>query len=276
MFDVLEREMIVPNLHLLKISAPEIVEQIKPGQFVIIMPDKGSERIPMSIADWNKDDGSLTIIFMEVGAATAKMAELNAGDILPVVVGPLGKPTEIEKFGTVLCVGGCYGIGSIFPAIKQLKEKGNEVITAVEGRSHFLLYWEDKIKPYCREFISITRDGSYGHKGHVKRIRELVTENNIKPDRIFVNGCTFLLYKSSEVFKDLNVPVIVSLNPIMIDGTGMCGVCRVTIDGEMKFACVDGPEFDGRLVDWEEFSKRRKQYLNEEAFLVHNTGCCGC
>jgi len=275
MFDVLEKKMIVPNLHLLRISAPEIVEQIKPGQFVIVRSDKDSERIPMSVADWDNEDGSLTIVFMEVGTSTGKLAGLKPGDSIPTVVGPLGKPTEIENFGTALCIGGCYGIGSIFPVIKGLKQKGNDVIAVMEARSHYLLYWEDKIKPYCQQLISITRDGSRGYKGHINRINEFIRDNNIKLNRVFVNGCTYLLYKSSEDLKHLNIPIIVSLNPIMIDGTGMCGVCRITVNGEMKFACVDGPEFDGRLVDWNEFSKRRKQYMNEEAYLVHHSACCG-
>jgi ferredoxin--NADP+ reductase len=275
MFEVLEKKMVVPNLHLLRISAPEIVEQIKPGQFVIVRSDKDSERIPMSVADWDTEDGSLTIIFMEVGRSTGKLAELRQGDSIPTVVGPLGKPTEIENFGTVLCIGGCYGIGSLFPVIRGLKQKGNDVIAVMEARSHYLLYWEDKIKPFCSRLVSITRDGSRGSKGHVNKINEIIRDNNIKLNRVFVNGCTYLLYKSSEDLKYLDIPIIVSLNPIMIDGTGMCGVCRVTVNGEMKFACVDGPEFDGRLVDWNEFSKRRKQYMNEEAYLVHNSGCCG-
>jgi len=275
MFEVIEKEMIVPNLHLIRLSAPEVVEQLKPGQFVIVRSHEDSERIPMSVADWDTEEGTLTIIFMEVGVSTGKLADLRAGDAIPTVVGPLGKPTEIENFGTAVCIGGCYGIGSIFPVIKGLKQSGNDVIAVLEARSSYLLYWEEKIKPFCKQLISITRDGSYGNKGHVGRINEIMRESNIKPGRIFVNGCTFLLYRASEDFKHLNVPIIVNLNPIMIDGTGMCGVCRVTVDGEMKFACVDGPEFDGRLVDWEEFSKRRKQYVSEEAYLVHHAGCCG-
>lgn len=273
MFKVIEREMIVPNLHLLTVEAPEIVEEIKPGQFVIIRSHQKAERIPLSVADWDTTTGALTIIFMEVGESTGKLASLKPGDSIPTVVGPLGKPTEIEKYGTVVCIGGCYGIGSIFPTLKALHRKKNKIISILEARSHYLMYWEDKLAPYVDQIYRIARDGSTGFKGHVDSSKKILKEKGIAPDRIIANGCTFLIYKASKDLAEFNVPVIVSLNPIMIDGTGMCGVCRVTVDGKMRFACVDGPDFDGRQVDWEELLKRRKQYVNEEAFLVHNSGC---
>lgn len=275
MFEVIQREMIVPNLHLLTLRAPEVAEQVKPGQFIIVRSEEGSERIPLSVADWDRSEGTLTAIFMEVGASTGKLARLKPGYLIPTVVGPLGKPTEIEKFGTVVCIGGCYGIGSIFPIVRALHEKGNRVITLREGRSSYLLYWEDKLKPYCHQQIDLTRDGTSGYRGHIKRLAEVLSEHGIVPDRFIVNGCTFLLARTSAELKPFNVPTMVSLNPIMIDGTGMCGVCRVTVDGKMRFACVHGPDFDGRLVDWGELLQRRKQYLAEEAFLVHHTGGCG-
>ena len=275
MFDVIEREMIVPNLHLLTVRADEVAQQVQPGQFIIIRSGEDAERIPLSVADWDRREGTVTTIFMEVGASTGKLARLQSGDVIPTVVGPLGRPTEIGKFGTVICLAGCYGIGSLFPIVRALHEKENKVITFLEARSNYLLYWQDKLKPLCHRLITITRDGSDGYKGHVKRVGEVLGENRIKPDRIFVNGCTFLLFKASDYLSHFNVPVIVSLNPIMIDGTGMCGVCRVTVDKKTKFACVDGPDFDGRLVDWEELFKRRKQYIDEETFLVHHQRCGG-
>lgn len=267
--------MIVPNLHLLTVKAPEVIESMQPGQFVILRPDDGGERIPLSVADWDKEEGTLTIIFMEVGASTAKLAALTPGDTIPTVVGPLGRPTQIDNFGTVVCVGGCYGIGSIYPVIKALKKKGNRVVTMIEARSRSLLYWEKRLSDVSDRLISITRDGSYGSPGHIKRGSEILRETGVRPDRVIANGCTFMVYRVSKEFAHLDVPVMVSLNTIMIDGTGMCGVCRVSVDGKTKFACVDGPDFDGRLVNWEELSQRRKQYVNEEAFLVHNTGCGG-
>jgi ferredoxin--NADP+ reductase len=275
MFEVLAREMIVPNLHLLTLRAPGAVEHIKPGQFVIVRSDNDAERIPLSVADYDPEEGSLTLIFMEVGASTGKLASLEPGDSIPTVVGPLGKATEIENYGTVVCVGGCYGIGSMFPTVRALHQAGCEVITVLEGRSKFLMYWEEKLSRYSKRLFRLSRDGSTGYKGHVKQVREILEKHSLTPARIIANGCTFLIYRTSTDLALYNVPIIVSLNPIMIDGTGMCGVCRVSVDGKTMFACVDGPDFDGRLVDWKELLQRRKQYINEEAFLVHNSGCEG-
>jgi NAD(P)H-flavin reductase len=275
MFEVIERKMIVPNLHLLVVHAPDVVEEIRPGQFVIIHAGEGAERIPLTAADWNREEGTLTMVFMEVGTSTGKLAMLQPGDKIPTVVGPLGKPLEIEKFGTVICIGGCYGMGSIYPVVRALKEKGNQVITIMEGRSRNLLYWEQKLSEYSDKVIKITRDGSYGYKGHVRRGEDLIRELGIKPDRVIANGCTTLSHMTTKEYSHYNIPIIVSLNTIMIDGTGMCGVCRCTVQGMMRFACVDGPNFDGRYVDWEELAKRRRQYINEEAFLVHHSGCGG-
>ncbi len=273
MCEVLERRMIVPNLHLLVVKAPDIAAEIMPGQFIIIHDGKGAERIPLSIAGFNREEGTLSRIFMEVGVSTGKLAMKKAGDSIPSIVGPLGRATEIEKFGTVVCIGGCYGMGTILPIARGMKAAGNRVISVIEGRSRNLLFWEDKLQAVSDELISITRDGSYGHKGHVKAMVDILRGMNAKPDRIIANGCTTLVYKATQDFSYLQVPIIVSLNTIMIDGTGMCGVCRVTVGGKMKFACVDGPDFDGRLVDWDELSKRRRQYLGEEAYLLHNSGC---
>ena len=275
MFEVIKREMIVPNMHMMTVSAKDITEKIEPGHFIIVRSHKDGERIPLSVADWDREKGELTFIFMEVGASTGRLSSLGEGDMVNNIVGPLGRKTEIAEFGTVVCVGGCFGIGSIYPVIRALKKKNNKVITIIEARSKNLLYWQDKLAKESDMFFPITRDGSFGYKGHIKRGAELLMENGIKPDRIIGNGCTFMIYKVSKDLEFFNVPVMVSLNTIMIDGTGMCGVCRVTVDGTMKFACVDGPDFDGRLVDWEELSKRRKQYIDEEAFLVHNSGCGG-
>jgi ferredoxin--NADP+ reductase len=273
MFEITERKMIVPNLQQMTILAPEIAQAIAPGQFIIVRADPDAERMPLSVADWDRDAGTLTVIFMEVGASTRRMAALKPGERIPTVVGPLGKATEIENFGTVACIGGCYGIGSLFPTIRALHEKGNRVYVFSEARSRYLLYWQDKLAPFSQRHFLITRDGSAGFKGHAGRVNDILREEAIVPQRFLVNGCTFLLSKATKELAHFNVPVIVSLNPIMIDGTGMCGVCRVSVAGRMQFACVDGPDFDGRLVDWEELLKRRKQYAQEEASLVHDSGC---
>ncbi len=275
MFEIIERKMIVPNLHLLVVKAPEVIEEIQAGQFIIVHAGEGSERIPLTAADWDRETGLLSIVFMEVGTSTSKLAMMTPGDKIQSIVGPLGKALEMKNFGTVLCIGGCFGMGSIYPVVRALKEKGNHVVTIMEGRSKNLLFWEEKLSKYSDKIIKLTRDGSYGFKGHIKKGVDIIKDNGIVPDRIIANGCTTLSYNTSRDYRHLNVPIIVTLNTIMIDGTGMCGVCRCTVDGKMKFACVDGPNFDGRFVDWEELAKRRKQYISEEAFLVHHSGCGG-
>lgn len=268
---ILELKMIVPNMYLIRIEAPEIAKKVRPGQFVIVRPDEEGERIPLSIADWDHETGSITIIFMEVGASTSRLASLKTGEIVATCVGPLGNATEIKKYGTVMCVAGCYGIGSIYPVARALKEEGNRIITVIEARSSYLIYWLDRFVGLADKIFTITRDGSSGYKGHVNRLPDILHSLNQYPDMIIVNGCTYLMADTSIITKDFNIPTIVNLNPIMIDGTGMCGVCRVTVAGKMKFACVDGPEFNGHEVDWKEFLARRKAYMEEETLFFRRS-----
>jgi ferredoxin--NADP+ reductase len=273
MFKLIETQMVVPNIHLLTLEAPAVAGQIKPGQFVIVRAEDGGERIPLSIADWDKESGTVTVIVKNVGSTTDSLVSLEAGVAIPTVVGPLGNPTQIEKFGTVLCLGGCYGIGSIFPIARELKEKGNTVITIIEARSSYLLFWEEKLKKVSDQFIVITRDGTKGLRGHAGRIAQIVQSSEKPIDRMIVNGCTFLLKKGSDASRPLGIKTIVSLNPIMIDGTGMCGVCRITVEGTTRFACVHGPDFDGHQVDWNELLQRRKMYLREEVVPLRTSKC---
>jgi ferredoxin/flavodoxin---NADP+ reductase len=273
MVPVVERRMIVPNLHLLTVEAPEVAEAAHAGNFVILRPDDQGERIPLTLSDWDAEAGTVTSIFMQVGASTAKLARLKAGDRIPSFAGPLGRETEIECFGTVLLIGGCYGIGTIYPIARALHAAGNKVYALVEARSSFLLYWEDRLREVTEKVIVITRDGSRGYKGHVTRLAEILTLEGLAPDRIIAYGCTFQMMLISQQTKPLGIKTIVSMNPIMIDGTGMCGVCRLTVAGETKFACVDGPEFDGHQVDWEEFLARRESYNPEEVAPLRHSGC---
>ncbi len=265
--------MIVPNVHLLTVEAPEVAESARPGNFVILRPDASGERIPLTLADWDPAAGTVTSIFVQVGASTAKLARLKAGDTIPSYAGPLGNETKIEQFGTVLLVGGCYGLGSIFPIARSLKAAGNRVFALIEARSSFLLYWEDRLRTVCDRVIVITRDGSKGYKGHVTRLAEILGLEDIHPDRVIAHGCTYQMMEISRQTLPLGVKTIVSMNPIMIDGTGMCGVCRLTVAGKTKFACVDGPEFDGHEVDWEEFLARRESYNPEEVYPLRRSGC---
>ena len=261
---IVKREMFVPNIHLLMVEAPLVASKIQPGHFVIIKVDEPGERIPLTVADWNREEGTVSCVFMQVGRSTRKLAGLEAGDEVPTFVGPLGKVIDVEDYGTVACVGGCYGLGSIYPVARAMKEAGNRVISFIEARSRFLLYWEDKIREVSDELVVSTNDKSSGEKGrNADRLREVLGRGETI-DRVVAIGCTFMMYDVSEATRSWGVKTIVSLNPVMVDGTGMCGACRVEVGGTTKFACVDGPDFDGHEVDWDLLLTRRKAYVNEE------------
>lgn len=273
MFKVIANRMIIPNIHLLTIEAPDVAKEVKAGQFVILRASDEGERTPLSISDWDSDLGTITVIIMNIGYTTDQFASLPTGISIPTVVGPLGKATKIEKYGTVICLGGCYGIGSIFPIARALKEKGNKIITIIEARSSYLFYWEERFKNLSEKLIHITRDGSKGYRGHIERLPEIIKEIGEPINHIVVNGCTFFMKRASETTKPLGINTWVSLNPIMMDGTGMCGVCRVTVGSTTKFTCVDGPDFDGHLVDWSELLQRRKMYMTEEVVPFRTSRC---
>jgi ferredoxin/flavodoxin---NADP+ reductase len=273
MYKVIERRMIVPNMHEFVVEAPDVARSVQAGNFVIVRPDENGERVPLSVSDWDREAGTVTVIFMQVGASTAKLARLKPGDSIPTFAGPLGRETEIEQYGTVLCIGGCYGIGSVYPIARSLKEKGNAVYALLEARSTYLLYWRERYEKLANRVLIITRDGTSGYKGHLTRLSEILTLEKIKPDRIIVNGCTFQMMTVSEMTRPMGIKTMVNMNPIMIDGTGMCGVCRLTVAGTTKFACVDGPDFDGHQVDWQEFLNRRRTYNSEEVQPLRKSGC---
>ena len=264
MAKILQRERLVPNIHLIEVHAPDIAQKSKPGQFVIIMPDEKGERIPLTIADWDKEKGSVTSIFMVVGTSTHKLSLLEAGSEVPVFVGPLGKPSEIKKYGTVLLAGGCFGIAAIYPIARALKEKGNKIITLLDVKANYLLYWEEKLRAVSDQFFVSARDSYYNCKDYIPKTLQNIIKKGSKINRVISIGCTYLMYTCSEATKPYGIETSVSLNPIMVDGTGMCGACRVTVDGRTKFACVDGPDFNGHLVDWEELFSRRKSYFDDE------------
>lgn len=264
MAKVLQRVRLVPNIHLLEIHAPEIARKCQPGQFIIIMPDERGERIPLTIANWNIKQGSITVVFMLVGTSTHKLSLLKAGNEIPVVVGPLGKPSEIKKYGTVLCAGGCFGIAAIYPIARALKQIGNRILTLVDVKAGYLLYWEEELRKLSDKFFVSARDHIYDSKDYISKKIESVLQEEKSIDRVVAIGCTYLMYSCSEATRPFGIKTVVSLNPIMVDGTGMCGACRVTAEGKTKFACVDGPDFDGHTVDWRELFARRKSYFEDE------------
>ena len=261
---VLKREPLAPNLQLLTVRAPTVASKIQPGQFVIVRADEFGERIPLTVADWDREEGWISCVFMQVGTSTYKLGQLKVGEALPTFVGPLGKPLELDHWGSVVCAGGCYGIGSIYPVARALKEKGNRVISLVEGRSKFLLYWLDRLEAVSDRVLVSTKDRSLGNNGYCPGlVRDLLAAGETI-DRVIAIGCTFMMYEMAEATRPFAVKTIVSLNPIMIDGTGMCGACRVSVGGETRFACVDGPDFDAHQVDWDLLLARRKAYLGPE------------
>lgn len=270
MYKVIERKQIVPNIHLLVIESEHIYKNAHAGEFVVVRADEKGERIPLNMVDWNK--GSVSMVFMEVGTSTSKLAALKPGDAVATLAGPLGKPTEKTEEKRVVCVGGCYGIGALNPVIRMFKENRNHVTTVIEARSDFLLYWRDKLQKNSDELFEITRDGTKGSRGHINDfLIDYLKQNKI--DLVYVQGCTYLTYLTSETTRPFGVKTIVGLNPIMVDATGMCGVCRVIVNGETKFGCVDGPEFDGHQVDWDNLLSRRKIYLREEVYSLSFYEC---
>jgi len=268
---ILENKMLVPNLHQTIFQAPEIARAVRPGQFVILRAEDDGERIPLTISDWDIQNGTVTVVYMNIGRSTQKLASLRAGETIPTLVGPLGNAMEIDHFGHVLCVGGCYGIASIHPIARALKEKGNRVTIVIEARSSYLLFWQEKLKKVSNQLIIITRDGSQGMLGHIGNLPGIIEGLKTIPDRIIINGCNYLMMRGSQESLPYRIKTIVSLNTLMIDGTGMCGVCRCTVGSSTKFACVDGPHFDGHEVDWAELAKRRKAYLIEEDQAIRSS-----
>jgi NAD(P)H-flavin reductase len=270
MINIIENKMIVPNICEITVLAPDIARSVKPGQFVIVRAEEDGERIPLSVSDWDVPQGTITLVYVLVGKTTQKLATLTSKDQLATVVGPLGNAMEIDKFGKVVCIGGCYGIASIYRIARALKEMGNPVTIIIEARSSYLLFWQKKLKIVSDQLIIITRDGSQGVQGHIGELKTILA-NSTPPDRIIVNGCNYLMMRASQEIVPLNIKTIVSLNILMIDGTGMCGVCRITVNSSTKFACVDGPHFDGHEVDWDELTKRRKAYLSEETQILQSS-----
>lgn len=264
MFKIVRREEMAEGTVILnEIEAPLIAKKARPGQFVILKANETGERIPLTIADTDTEKGTLTIIYMVVGKSTALFRDLKVGQGYMDVIGPLGRPTHVEKLGRVVCVGGGTGIAVLHPITRALKEIGNEVICIIGARNKDLLIMEDHMRAASHVLHVCTDDGSYGHKGFVTEVlKKVLDENNVQ--LVVGIGPVPMMKFLSLLTKEYNVKTLVSLNPIMIDGTGMCGGCRVTVGGKTKFACVDGPEFDGHQVDYDELMRRLAAYLEDE------------
>ena len=257
MFEILEKRELAQNIKLIKISAPHIAEKIQPGQFVILMADEKGERIPLTVADYDREKGTITIVFQEVGKTTKMLGTFDEGGEIPVVVGPLGNPAEIERLGKVVCVGVGVFAAPIALLARAFKEKGNYVIGINIARRADLIIFEEEFRAVCDEFYVSTDDGSRGFEG-IEFVREILDRG---VDRVVVCGLVPIQKRICELTKPLGVKTMVHLTPIMVDGTGMCGTCRVTVGGEVKFTCVDGPEFDGHQVDFNELERRKRMYM---------------
>ncbi|MBP2097950.1 sulfide/dihydroorotate dehydrogenase-like FAD/NAD-binding protein [Enterococcus rivorum] len=263
MYKIVKTAKLSENQYDFWIEAPKIAAKTKPGQFIILRTNEEGERIPFTVVETDQDKGLIRFIFQVIGKSTSELALLKAGDSIKDVSGPLGMPTEIENYGTVMIVGGGVGIAVIYPVLRALKEAGNKVITILGAKTADLLILKDECQEYSDELIITTDDGSLGMKGLVTDAMEnIIAKNSI--DHCWAIGPGIMMKFCTMTAAKHDIPIFVSLNPIMIDGTGMCGCCRVTIDGEIKFVCVDGPEFKGTEVNWKEFLGRMKQYEEEE------------
>ena len=273
MYKILLREDLVPNIHLFKVEAPEVAKKAQPGQFVVIRIDEKGERIPLTVADWDEKEGSVTVVCMEVGTTTRRLATLGTGEAIADFVGPLGVPTHIEKLGTVVCVAGGFAVAVIVPIARALKQAGNRVISILGARSKDLIFWEEELRRVSDELIVTTDDGSYASKGLVTEPLKELVESDGKVDRVIAIGPSIMMKFCAKTTEPFGVKTIVSLNPIMVDGTGMCGCCRVSVGGVTRFACVDGPDFDGHQVDWDLLFARQRTYLDEEKRSLEQWQC---
>lgn len=264
LYEILKKVQLAPNIKLVKINAPEIAVKAKAGQFVILRIDETGERIPLTLAEWEPKKGTITLMFLEVGVSTRKLGTLQVGDEILDIVGPLGTPSDIKHYGSVAIVCGGVGTAAAYPIAKALKKTGNQVISIIGARTEELLILEEEMKSFSDELYVSTDDGSRGHKGFVSDVLNMLIEKGCHFDIVYAIGPPLMMRATANVTKSHSIKTIVSLNSIMVDGMGMCGACRVTVGGETKFACLDGPEFDAHLVNFDELIKRLRVYLSEE------------
>lgn len=264
MFKILKKEKLAENISRIIVAAPHIAKAAKPGNFVVVIPTENAERIPLTIADADTKAGTIAMIFQIVGATTKVLDSLKVGDEIPHLLGPLGVPSHIEKYGTVVVIGGGVGIAEIYPVVKALKQAGNKVITIIGARCKDLLIYEKELRTQSTELRVTTDDGTCGRKGFVSDELKDIIASGEKIDLVIAVGPVPMMRVCCDVTKPHGIKTVVSLNPIMLDATGMCGVCRVVVGGKTKFACVDGPEFDGHEVDFKELTDRLKPYKDVE------------
>ena len=262
-YRILSKKEICPNQYEITIDAPYIVRNAKAGQFIIFRAGENDERVPLTIADVNKEKGELTLVFMAVGYSTKKLAALGVGEEIADIVGPLGQPTHVKNYGTVVCLAGGYGAAPCYLIAKAFKDAGNKVYMIMGARNKDLIFWADKMKDACTELFITTDDGSMGEQGFVTGVLERIMGQE-KVDYAIAVGPMPMMRAVAEMTRGKGIYTEASMNPIMVDGTGMCGACRVTVGGEVKFACVDGPDFDAHKIDFDEVINRTRIYKDQE------------
>lgn len=270
MYKILDKRLLADHVQLFKIHAPDIANKAKPGQFVIMRIDEKGERIPLTLVDWEKGEGAITVIFQEIGVSTRKLGLLSVNDEVPDVLGPLGNPSDIKPYSPVAVVSGGVGTAVAYCIAKALKEEGNEVTSIVGARTKDLLILEDAMRKVSTEFHVSTDDGSKGAKGFVSDVLKTLIEKGRKFSIVYAVGPVPMMRAVAETTRPYGIKTIASLNSIMIDGMGMCGSCRVTVGGETKFACVDGPEFDAHKVDFAELMKRQAMFQSQEKLALQH------
>lgn len=278
MYRILEKEVLAPKIKLIKVDAPEICAGARPGQFVVFRIHEKGERIPLTIADSDPKSGLLTLVFQEVGKSTTELGMLNKGDTIQDMVGPLGTPRDIEKLDYVICVGGGVGVAPIYPEAKAYYRLGTRVVSLIGAQTKEMLIFKNRMEQVSDEIYFSTDDGSFGHKGFITEVLDDLLEKGPHPDEVIAIGPLLMMREASKVTAKHGVKTVVSLNTIMVDGTGMCGSCRVTVDSEVKFSCVEGPAFDGHKVDFDELIARQNRFLAEERLAMDRylAGAGGC
>jgi len=262
---ILKREELAPNIFEMVVEHPRLAAKAQPGHFVIVMADENGERIPLTVADFDRNAGTITLVVMAIGTSTRKIVQLGLGDSFHALIGPLGHASELDDFGTVIMVAGGVGTAPVFPIARALKERGNRVVSIQGARNKDLLFWTDKLAAVSDEHIVTTDDGSWGRQGLVTEpLRELLEARTSEIGCVYVIGPAIMMKFAAETVRPFGVKTVASLNSVMIDGTGMCGGCRVRVGNETKFTCVDGPEFDGLAIDWDVLLSRQKLYCEEE------------
>src|SRR3990170_5503488 len=275
MYEILAKKDLAPQIKFVKIHAPDIAAKAQAGQFVIVKVDEKGERIPLTLMEWDRVNGTISLVFQEVGVSTKKLGLLETGEMTLNLIGPLGNPTDVKPYGCVAVVCGGVGTAAAYPIAKAFKEAGSKVISIMGARSKELLILEDEMQSASDELHVSTDDGSKGHKGFVSDVLKSLIEKGYKFDIVYAIGPPLMMRAASNVTRSYNIKTVVSLNSIMVDGMGMCGACRVTVGGQTRFACFEGPEFDAHQVDFDELIKRLRMYQTEEKLALQHVEKCG-